>query len=190
MSKIPAIYSDSFDGSFRNLYNKQCVLCNKDYLIPAHLLETRKYCSKLCAQKASINRIKTKCGYCSKEIEKKKSSVTKSGYFFCNRKCKDNSQSLGNIKEILPSHYKENRTAYRKRALALLGNKCSNKDCVITKNNIEIKSYMLDVDHIDEDRSNNRLENLQVLCVWCHRIKTSKNWGIHDRRGEESLQDF
>jgi hypothetical protein len=36
----------------------------------------------------------------------------------------------------------------------------------------EIPLEMLDVDHIDNDRSNNELENLQILCVWCHSLKT------------------
>jgi hypothetical protein len=33
---------------------------------------------------------------------------------------------------------------------------------------------MLDVDHIDSNRKNNKIENLQVLCVWCHASKTRK----------------
>jgi hypothetical protein len=33
----------------------------------------------------------------------------------------------------------------------------------------------LDVDHIDGDRSNNSLENLQTLCANCHRLKTYQN---------------
>lgn len=33
----------------------------------------------------------------------------------------------------------------------------------------------LDVDHIDGDRSNNDLSNLQTLCANCHRLKTKQN---------------
>jgi len=32
----------------------------------------------------------------------------------------------------------------------------------------------LDVDHIDGDKTNNNIENIQTLCANCHRIKTHK----------------
>lgn len=59
------------------------------------------------------------------------------------------------------------KTTYRVRALQEYGafcNWCGYSD--------EVK--MLDVDHIDSNRSNSKLENLQVLCVWCHALKTRK----------------
>ena len=33
----------------------------------------------------------------------------------------------------------------------------------------------LDVDHIDGDRTNNNIDNLQTLCANCHRLKTHLN---------------
>lgn len=33
----------------------------------------------------------------------------------------------------------------------------------------------LDVDHIDGNRANNELNNLQTLCKPCHKIKTKEN---------------
>lgn len=33
----------------------------------------------------------------------------------------------------------------------------------------------LDIDHIDGDRENNNLDNLQTLCANCHRLKTFMN---------------
>ena len=30
----------------------------------------------------------------------------------------------------------------------------------------------IEVDHIGGNKKNNAIENLQVLCVWCHRAKT------------------
>ena len=44
-----------------------------------------------------------------------------------------------------------------------------NPNCPIT---FEIPRYMLDVHHKDENRSNNKIENLEVLCVWCHAVLT------------------
>lgn len=34
---------------------------------------------------------------------------------------------------------------------------------------------LLDVDHIDGDRSNNDSSNLQTLCKPCHKVKTKEN---------------
>jgi ribosomal protein S27AE len=36
----------------------------------------------------------------------------------------------------------------------------------------------LDIDHIDGNRKNGSLENLQTLCANCHRLKTllNKDW--------------
>lgn len=48
-------------------------------------------------------------------------------------------------------------------------------------------SCQLDIDHIDGNRNNNNLENLQTLCANCHRLKTwyNKDWEI-----KKATQDF
>lgn len=51
-------------------------------------------------------------------------------------------------------------TNYRKRALKHYGAKC--KYCGDTR------KYVLQVHHIDQNRKNNKLENLEVLCANCH----------------------
>lgn len=40
----------------------------------------------------------------------------------------------------------------------------------------ESETKMLDVHHRDGNRSNNKLSNLEVLCVWCHALETRKDW--------------
>lgn len=66
-----------------------------------------------------------------------------------------------------PKHYKPFHTKYRKRALKYYGGKCNVCNYSVCEN-------MLDVHHIDNDRSNNKIENLEVLCVWHHACKTRK----------------
>jgi len=43
---------------------------------------------------------------------------------------------------------------------------------------IPIHPCQLDVDHIDGNHNNNKLENLQTLCSNCHRLKTHINRDI------------
>lgn len=69
----------------------------------------------------------------------------------------------------MPDHYGDGKADYRSRALKAYGavcRKCGYGDL----------QKMLDVDHIDSNRQNNELDNLQVLCVWCHAEKTRANW--------------
>lgn len=43
---------------------------------------------------------------------------------------------------------------------------------------IPVHTCQLDVDHIDGNRKNNELDNLQIICANCHRLKTfqKKDW--------------
>jgi len=49
---------------------------------------------------------------------------------------------------------------------------------------IAIHPCQLDVDHIDGNRTNNDLQNLQILCSNCHRLKTylNKDWEQFDHK--------
>jgi predicted HNH restriction endonuclease len=40
---------------------------------------------------------------------------------------------------------------------------------------VPVHKAQLDIDHIDGNRMNNDILNLQVLCANCHRLKTMEN---------------
>ncbi len=64
--------------------------------------------------------------------------------------------------EIKPKHPKRVVREYRKKAFRLLPNCCNR--CGY---NTIIK--ILEVHHIDKDRGNNNIENLEILCPNCHK---------------------
>lgn len=113
------------------------------------------------------------CGTCNKPINRAPSSIknSKSGLVFCGHSC---SQSQANKLRKGKQHYswaKENKS-YRHKAIVEYGLKCSNPDCPLEAASIKIPEILYDVDHIDSNRKNNQLSNLQVLCVYCHAVKT------------------
>ena len=156
------IISDKYDGVNRKLYPWSCH-CGNIIFIPKNQLVKRKTCSTTCPMRANLNSVWTVCAFCGKDKKIKASRLKE--FNFCNRECKDSAQRIGGIKEIQPPHYNNGKTNYRIRALRENGEIC--QQCSY---NDDVR--MLDVDHIDSNRDNNDLENLQVLCVWCHALKT------------------
>lgn len=132
------------------------------------------YCGRSCSQIASVkNRIKIEhepnviCSYCTVSFYKSpaKQTGSKSGLYFCCRNHKDLAQRIGGIKEIMPSHYGlSNGSNYRELALRHYRPVCG--VCSYDKN---INGLV--VHHIDRNRQNNKIENLQVLCATCHLIE-------------------
>src|SRR5438105_11986660 len=128
-----------------------------------------KHCSAACAGMMRRTRIQLSCGNCGKTFMRTPSDLkaSKSGLYFCSRKCKDMAQSLGGLEAIQPEHYGKGNGAhdYRERALRYYSAKC--QSCGYDQD-----TRMLDVDHTDSSRANNDISNLRVRCVWCHALKT------------------
>ena len=162
------IVSTRYDGRRRALYARFCRRCGKEKYVPKHVIPTMRYCSSACRVKSSIRKVAFTCTQCGKSIWRApgRAKSSRSGLQFCNRECKEKAQSfLSGVRAIQPSHYQDGRTSYRKRAFRWISNRCA------------ICGYgscleMLDVHHKDGNRTNNRSVNLEMLCVWCHHIKT------------------
>ena len=157
----------------------ECTHCGRTYKArPCRLKAGRKFCSKPCANEAQKTGKYVSCHICSKDVWRTPGELekAKTQTYFCGATCR----SAWTEKEM-PSGEKHPRwkgaeKSYRQRALKAYGKQCSNENCVIKAAGIDVPSKMLDVDHTDENRKNNKLENLQVLCVWCHATKTRKHW--------------
>lgn len=159
--------SNIYDGKIRDLYEKSCEQCLKLFLIPRHIYSETRYCSRRCWGLSRRRRVSVCCSTCKIQFERPVHDLKNSKHhkYFCSRRCKDMAQRIGGISEIQPPHYKDGKSKYRDRAFRKYGAVCI--ECGFSG-----EKRMLDVDHIDTDRENNKIENLQVLCVWCHALKT------------------
>lgn len=122
------------------------------------------------------NRTMVICSYCGKEFQKSNSSITKSksGMYFCCREHKDLAARLESgelFADIRPDHYghANGRSSYRAIAFRAYEHKCAICDW-------DEDEDMLETHHIDSDRSNNKVENLIILCSICHRKLTSQKY--------------
>lgn len=151
---------------------KPCIICNT--VFDAEIKELNrgnaKFCGRECFHKHRKQNKKPKepnckCAQCEKPIYKRPSKIkaSKSGLVFCDRACKEAAQKIGGIKEIQPSHYTNVRKNYRVTAKENLPNCCA--ECGYDK-----YPEVLQVHHIDRDRSNNDIENLVILCPTCHEV--------------------
>lgn len=133
------------------------------------------FCSKECY---SIFRTITpisNCCVCNSEISRcaSQSKKSKSGKIFCSRSCATKHNNKLKIGDKHPN-YTGSKATYRVKAFRHYGEYCHSEICELNEALIEIPKKMLDVDHIDSNRDNDDIENLQVLCVWCHAKKTRR----------------
>ncbi len=152
-----------------------CHYCKKDFLVKNWMRDQKKrgkYCSRSCSskavgvlntEKAKNNYITLQCAHCKKDFKRRKykTNTSKHGIYFCNKTCKGEAQRLGGCKEILPPHYGTGRVNYREKALREFDHKCGR--CGYNK-----CLSVLEVHHIDRNRDNNDVSNLELLCRNCH----------------------
>lgn len=165
-----SIVSRQFDGKLRRLFAHNCEVCEKEFWLPKHRAESR-FCSKPCYAKRRLKRTMQPCATCGSPVWRSpsKSKNAKHGYWFCNRRCKEQAQEIGGIEELSLPHYGDGSLSYRERAFRKLGAFCAR--CGYNEH-----KRMLDVDHINGRRGpgSHTIQNLQILCVWCHALKTRR----------------
>lgn len=155
--------------------SRKCIRsgCINTFIVPPS--DTQKFCSHRCFYEARRKRPREAlfCKTCSKSI------VQRNAFKFCSLRCQ--------------AHYK--RTEYlqkwksgfvngtvgintitlskyvRSYLLAKYGEKCSL--CNWDKKHPITKVVPLEVDHIDGDPTNNKEENLRIVCPNCHSLTPS-----------------
>jgi hypothetical protein len=157
------------------MITRNCNNCQEPYEADPRYIKRGQglFCSRSCS--SSFNATKrfeeqTKpnvfCAFCTEPfyLNPSKQKNSKSGLFFCSREHKDSAQRLGGIEEIMPNHYgTSNIPSYRKRAFRELPNECA--VCKWSE-----YPEVLEVNHKDLNRSNEAIENLEILCPTHHQV--------------------
>lgn len=149
------------ENKYRLFTYFKCDYCADTYKRHSRFLKgavRENYCSSACYNEDLI-RIKVNCAHCGVLFSKVPSKTTKSGLHFCCREHKDAAQSY--MPDIQPDHYGKGNN-YRVKALKELPNEC--RYCGY--NNVDA----LEVHHIDKNRDNNDISNLEIVCANCHTL--------------------
>jgi hypothetical protein len=154
------------NGRKRKGEKASCLGCGVEYIRRKSGSNGLKvYCSPACARQATRRPVALTCAMCQKEFTKSPSKLSnsKSGLMFCSLACKHRSQHWEHgIDEAKPGHY---GTGENYKLIAYRAYPAECMDCG------EQFFPILVVHHKDGDRSNNKVENLEVLCQNHHAIR-------------------
>ncbi len=148
-----------------NFYD-ECTYCKEPYKKQKSHAEGAKqefYCSSTCYNN-HVTKLTLVCAHCSKEFTRNRAEVNKrvknKDIHFCSRECKD--LAVHYMDAIRPAHYgtSEEYRAIAFRYLKHICNRCNYSDI-----------RALEVHHIDRNRHNNDISNLEILCANCHTIE-------------------
>ena len=155
----------------RTKVNIECNICGYIWEIaPASVMYDKKEYDFAGCPKCKY--IETTCAFCGKKFERLKTQVekSKSGLVFCSKEC-------GNkYKNEQVANY-QNSTDYRRNAFLTYPHKCY--VC-----GYDDDERILEVHHVDENRNNNDISNLKILCPNCH-----KKLSLHLYTLEELLKE-
>ena len=165
---------DTITTAGRTLHRTTCSQCGKAvYRRKSQIANGDKFtCSRKCWGHSRMTGKEVPCTTCGKLTYKQPSALLATTNHFCSLTCASTFNNSSKYADGEHPNYTTGYGSYRARALKHYGHKCMNPDCKLANLDIDVK--MLDVDHINNNRSDNKLENLRVLCVWCHAEKTRK----------------
>jgi len=180
-----------------NITSVSCKECNKEITVPMH--RKRKFCSRSCAvtsnNKGKNRHYATNSNNKEKEDKHKKdlrpldkgkckqcgTSLLTYNRLFCSKTCSTEHKKNA-AQEKVKNGISTSASAIRKYL------KNNQKHCSVCNNTMwNGKAIPLEVDHVDGNYLNNKLDNLRLLCPNCHaQTSTYKSLnnghGRHNRR--------
>lgn len=177
-----------------------CEHCGKPYTVAPYRIGKTKYCSRKCLATAKLIRMTFKCEYCKKKFVTDALRAKPPKY--CSKKCKyEGLKGRGHVTFRCRHCHKTFRDA-PSRERKYCSTACNHKSSIAKWNpsdhttvrdglkrrgrivRCERCGYdkvpsILGIHHIDRDRSNNTMPNLQILCPNCH----SEEHGRHITHG-------
>lgn len=159
------------------------------------MIETAKFCSKKCKDKNNTIRIEADCLICGKHFEHISSRCNKAKY--CSRRCYHRSQIGKGLTEYTCEHcgkkfndsfshprkycsiecVKKKYHTIWKPGFSYIRKAMKRRGMIESCELCGYKEFpqILGIHHKDENRKNNELSNLQVLCPNCHSIQHMKH---------------
>jgi len=171
-----------------------CKECGKEFITRKDQPNT--FCNKKCSHKfwSKSHRVDIVCAWCNKVFSKQVSKSTygsKSGLRFCCRKCKDQAQKLGGLKEIMPPHYGTAKYGYdingngiySKYEAAIYRKLFEEQELVCQRCGYKEFVGSIHIHHMDEQKENNQKFNLVPLCANCHFALHHNRWVLEELNG-------
>jgi len=141
----------------------ECTNCGTEFKKkPSEMSKSgNNFCSRKCMGEFSSKKINVNCGTCNREIERTPRDIEKTttGSCYCSRKCTAIASNTVEVRGVI-----ETINNYRTRAIKEYGESCN-------RCGYETYKKVLEVHHINHDRANNNIENLEVLCPTCHAVE-------------------
>lgn len=137
---------------------KKCVICGAGFTVIKARGTTAKYCSRSCYYKSGNGRGSREhsCKHCHKKFRTPPSHDR----VYCSRACINKA-----AKEIWNPNFTTVRVTMKRRGMIEKCEHCGYNE----------EKAILGVHHKDEDRKNNALSNLAVLCPNCHSLAHLKH---------------
>lgn len=151
--------------------SKNCLFCNNHFVTEQKYINRGhgKYCTPLCASRGrpkKKNPPNQTCARCGTAFfrQPSHSKNSKSGLLFCSRLCKDSAQGINGMPELRLPHY---GIGLSRRYYQTLGRRNLPQVCIGC--GYDRNRKVLDIHHIDENKFNNSITNLAMVCPTCHR---------------------